>query len=69
MNITFMADWKRMTYEYYLSLPKSIIEWKLNAILHKNPRLATLFDDSIHPLITKDARICYDVDGENKDFL
>ena len=37
MNITFMADWKRMTYENYLSLPKSMLEWKLNAILHKNP--------------------------------
>ena len=54
-----------MTYEYYLSLPKSMLEWKLNAIIHKNPRLATLFDDSIHPLITKYARIYYDVDGEN----
>ena len=41
MNITFMADWERMTCEYYLSLPKSMIEWKLNAILHKNPRLVT----------------------------
>ena len=47
-----------MTYEYYLSLPKPKIEWKLNAILNKNPRFATLFDDSIHPLITKYARIC-----------
>ena len=27
MSITFMADWKRMTYEYYLSLPKSMLEW------------------------------------------
>ena len=54
-----------MIYEYYLSLPKSMLEWKLKAILHKNPRLATLFDDSIHPLITKYARIFYDFDGEN----
>ena len=46
-----------MTYEYYLSLPKSMLEWNLNAILHKNLRLVTLFDDSIHPLITKYARI------------
>ena len=65
MNITSMADWKRMTYEYYLSLPKSMLECKLNAIFYKNPRLVTLFDDSIHPLITKYVRIYYDVDGEN----
>ena len=42
-----------------------MLEWKLNAILHKNPRLVTLFDDRIHPLITKSGRIYYDVDGEN----
>ena len=46
-----------MTYEYYLSLPKSMIEWELNAILHKNHRLVTLIDHSVHPLITKYARI------------
>ena len=63
MNITFIADWKRMTYEYYLSLPKSMLEWKLNTILHKNPQLVTLFDESTHPLITKYARIYYDFDG------
>ena len=65
MNITFMADWKRMTYEYYLSLPKIMLEWKLNASLHKNHRLVTLFDDSIRLLITKYAHIYYDVYGKN----
>ena len=62
MHITFVADWERMTYEYYLSLPKSMIEWKMNAILHKN--LVTLFDDSLHPLITKYDCIYYGVDGK-----
>ena len=65
MNITFIANWRKMTCEYYLSPPKPMIEWKLNAILHKNPQLVTLLDDSIHPLITKYARIYHDVDGEN----
>ena len=65
MNITFMADWKRMTYEYYLPLPRSMLELKLNAILHKNPPLVTLIGDSVHPLITKYARIYYNVDGGN----
>ena len=54
-----------MTYEYYLTQPKSMLEWKLNAILAKNPKLVTIFDDSIHPLIRKYTRIYYDVDGEN----
>ena len=45
MDIFFTADWNRMTYKYYLSLPKSMLEWEFNAILYKNPRLATLFDE------------------------
>ena len=57
MNITFIANWRKLTYEYYLSLPKPKIEWKMNAILHKKPQLVTLLDDIIHPLITKYARI------------
>ena len=28
-----------MTYERYLNQPKSMLEWKLNAILAKNPEL------------------------------
>ena len=54
-----------MTYEYYLAHQKPMLEWKLNAILLKNPRLVTLLDDSLHPLINKYARIYYDVDGDN----
>ena len=46
-----------MTFEYYLTQPKPMLEWKLNAILYKNPRLVTLFDDSFHPLIRKYVRI------------
>ena len=65
MNITFIANWKRRTYENYLSLPNCMLEWKLNAILHENPHLVTLFDDSNHPLIRKYDRNFYDVDGEN----
>ena len=64
MNITFIANWKGMIYDCYLSLPKSMLQWKLNAIFHKNPRLVILFDDSIHPMITKYARTYYDVEGE-----
>ena len=31
-NITFLSDFKDITYEHYLSIPKSMMEWKLNAI-------------------------------------
>ena len=53
MNITFITDLRNMTYEYYLTQPKLMLEWKLNAFLYKNPRLVTLFHDGLHPLIKK----------------
>ena len=51
MNITFLSDIGNMTIEYYLTHPKPRLEF--NAILLKNPRLVTLLDDSIHPLLNK----------------
>ena len=64
MNITFISDLKNITYEYYLSLPKSMIEWKFNTLLAKNPKLVTIFESSTHPLIGNYNRINED-DGEN----
>ena len=41
-----------MTYEHYLQQPKSMLEWKLNALLAKNPELIrSLNRFHIHPLI------------------
>ena len=42
-----------MTYEYYLTQPKPMLEWKLNAILAKNPELIKILGNSSHPLIRK----------------
>ena len=42
-----------MTYEHYLNQPKFMLEWKLNAILAKNPKLIEKFPISSHPLIRK----------------
>ena len=54
MNITFISNLRNMTYEHYLQQPKSMLEWKLNAILAKNPELIkSLNRFHIHPLITK----------------
>ena len=39
MNMTFMSDLRYMTYEHYLNLPKSMLEWKLNALFAKNLEL------------------------------
>ena len=58
MNITFISDLRNMTYEHYLQQPKSMLEWKLNVILAKNPQLIKSLNRSqIHPLIRKNSYI------------
>ena len=53
-----------MTYEH-LQQPKSMLEWKLNAILAKNPELISKFEISIHPIIRNYRHINEDDDDEN----
>ena len=64
MNITFISDLRNMTYEHYLNQPKSMLEWKFNAILAKNPELIKILENSSHPLIRKNQHINED-DGES----
>ena len=64
MNITFISDLRIMTYEHYLTQRKSMLEWKLNAILAKNPELIKILGNSSHPLIGRYQHINED-DGEN----
>ena len=54
-----------MTYEHYLNQPKSMLEWKLNAILAKNPELIKILANSSNTLIRKYQHINED-DGENQ---
>ena len=53
MNVTFITDLRNMTYEHYLNQPKSMLEWRLNALLAKNPEVIKKFINSSHPLIRK----------------
>ena len=64
MNITFISKLRNMTYEHYLNQPKSMLDWKLNAVLAENPKLIEIFGNSSHPLIRKYQHINED-DGEN----
>ena len=64
MNITFISDLKNMTYEHYLNQPKTMLEWKLNGKLAKNPQFVRLFGNSSHPLFRKYQHSNED-DGEN----
>ena len=50
MKITYISDLRDSTYEHYLNQPKSMMEWKLNAILAKNPELIKVLGNSCHPL-------------------
>ena len=60
MNIVFITDLRNMTYEHYLKIPKPRIEWRLNAILAKNPQLIKKFTNTSHPLIRKYSHIIDD---------
>ena len=60
MNIVFITDLRNMTYEHYLKIPKPIIEWRLIAILAKNPQLIKKFTNTSHPLIRKYSHIIDD---------
>ena len=54
MNIVFISDPKNMTYENYINLPKSMLEWTLVKKLANNPKLIKAFNiNSYHPLIQK----------------
>ena len=53
MNITFITDLRIMTYEHYLNQRKCMFEWKLNAILAKNPDFIKILASTSHPLIRK----------------
>ena len=64
MNITLITDLRNRTHEHYLNQPKCMLEWKLNAILAKIPKLVRIFENSTRPLIRKYNRNNED-DGEN----
>ena len=56
MNITFITEYRNMTYEHYLKQPKQVVEWRLNEKLSKNPELIRAFDRKIsHPLNQKNS--------------
>ena len=54
MNIVFITDLKNMTYENYLKIPKSMLEWTMIKKLANNLKLIKAFNiNSYHPLIQK----------------
>ena len=52
MSITFVSQFRFMTYKYYLKQKKPFCEIKLNQILKRNPSLIKLIDKhQPHPMI------------------
>ena len=53
---------KNITYEYYLKQSKSMLEWRMNEKLARNPKLIKAFDRTLsHPLIREYSNV------ENQD--
>ena len=44
LRITFVSRFKDMEFEYYLTKPKSMLEWKLCAMLDKSSEIVFSFD-------------------------
>ena len=54
MEIVFISSLRNMAYEYYLKMPKSMLEWTFIKKLAINPNLIKAFNISTyHPLIRK----------------
>ena len=54
MKIEFISSLRNMTYEHYLRIPKSRLEWTLIRKLATNPKLIKAFNiNTYHPLIQK----------------
>ena len=68
MNIVFITDLRKMTYEHYLMLPKPMIEWTIIKKLAINPKLIKAFNiNTYHPLIRKIRHIIHG--GEIRYFI
>ena len=54
MNNEFISNLRNMTYEHYLKIPKSMLEWTMIKKLDTNPQLIKAFNiNTYHPLIRK----------------
>ena len=63
MNFTFITNFNKIPYEYYLKQPKSILEWRLIENIARNPKLLKAFHRTLsHPLFPKYSHT--DQDGE-----
>ena len=62
-TFTFLSTLDKDTYEYYLTIPKSMIEWRFNILLSRNPKLVRIFENSAHPLIRK----CNHINNDERD--
>ena len=52
MNIVFISKLRNMTYQHYLQIPKSMLEWTMIKKLATNPQLIKAFNiNTYHPLI------------------
>ena len=55
-----------MTYEHYLTIPKSMLEWTLIKKLATNPKLIKAFNiNTYHPLIQKYRHIIDNRENQN----
>ena len=68
MEIVFITHWRNATYEHYLKIPKTMLEWSMIKKLAINPNFIKAFNiNTHHPLIRKYSHIIRD--GEFQYFI
>ena len=62
LRITFVSRFENITFDHYITKPKSMLEWKLVAMLDKNPQMVRSFDYTRcnHPLFQESFDIYLD---------
>ena len=61
MEIVFINHWRNATYEHYLKIPKTMLEWSMIKKLAINPQLIKAFNiNTYYPLIRKYRHIIRD---------
>ena len=48
LRITFVSRFENITFDHYITKPKSMLEWKLLAVFDNNPKIINSFDYKHH---------------------
>ena len=66
MKITFITEFRFMTYNHYIDIPKQMVEWNLMRKIHENPKLIRSLQKMPEPVLNESDCYLYS-DSEDED--